>query len=197
MPSVTRYLLFNKPFRVLCQFSPEGEKQTLADYISAREVYPAGRLDFDSEGMLLLTNDGALQHALTDPKFRHPRTYWVQVEGLPDSDALEKLSKGVVLGGKRTLPCKAAVIEEPAVPPRQPPVRFRTRIPTSWLRLTLHEGLNRQVRHMTAAVGFPTLRLIRAAIGELTLDGLPVGQWRHLTKAEVQGLRGVNSRSDK
>ena len=196
MASVTRYLLFNKPFRVLCQFSPEGEKQTLADYIPVREVYPAGRLDFDSEGLLLLTSDGALQHALTHPRFGHPRTYWVQVEGVPDLDALEKLSHGVSIGGKQTLPCKAEVMQEPAVPPRHPPVRFRTSIPTSWLRLTLRQGLNRQVRHMTAAIGLPTLRLIRAALGELTLDGLQPGQWRDLTKAEVKALR-VSSRFGK
>jgi len=185
MPSVTFY----KPFQVLCQFSPEGDKQTLADYIDLPGIYPAGRLDFDSEGLLLLTSDGALQHRLTDPRFGHPRTYWVQVEGIIHSQALEQLAQGVIFGGKKTLPCQAAAMAEPSVPPRHPPVRFRKSIPTSWLSLTLREGRNRQVRHMTASVGFPTLRLIRAAIGDLTLNGLAPGQWRKLSSSELATLQ--------
>jgi len=181
-------VLFYKPFQVLCQFSADGGKQTLADYIDIPGVYPAGRLDFDSEGLVLLTNDGALQHRLTDPRFGHPRTYWVQVEGTIDSQALEQLAQGVIFGGKKTLPCQAKAIPEPNVPPRHPPVRFRKSIPTSWLTLTLREGRNRQVRHMTATVGFPTLRLIRAAIGKLTLAGLAPGEWRKLSTLELKGL---------
>jgi len=182
-------VLFYKPFQVLCQFSPEGGKQTLADFISVPGIYPAGRLDFDSEGLVLLTNDGALQHRLTDPRFGHPRTYWVQVEGVIDTPALQQLAQGVLFGGKKTLPCQAEAIPEPNLPPRHPPVRFRKSIPTSWLSLTLREGRNRQVRHMTAAVGFPTLRLIRSAIGNLTLNGLAPGQWRRLSALEVKALR--------
>ncbi len=178
-------VLFYKPFRVLCQFSREGDKKTLADYVALPDIYPAGRLDFDSEGLVLLTNDGALQHRLTDPRFGHPRTYWVQVEGAVTNEALEKLKDGVL----NSLPCEAAIMPEPQLPERNPPVRFRKNIPTSWLSLTLREGRNRQVRHMTAAVGFPTLRLTRAAIGNLTLAGLTPGQWRHLTDAEVSVLR--------
>jgi 23S rRNA pseudouridine2457 synthase len=181
-------VLFYKPFQVLCQFSADGGKQTLADYIDIPGVYPAGRLDFDSEGLVLLTNDGALQHRLTDPRFGHPRTYWVQVEGTIDSQALEQLAQGVIFGGKKTLPCQAKAIPEPNVPPRHPPVRFRKSIPTSWLTLTLREGRNRQVRHMTATVGFPTLRLIRAAIGKLTLAGLAPGEWRKISTLELKGL---------
>ena len=188
MPLVSRYLLFNKPFQVLCQFSREGEKKTLADFIRVPEVYPAGRLDYDSEGLVVLTNDGAFQHFLTDPRFGHPRTYWVQVEGSVTADAIARLSAGVVIGGKQTLPCAAAVFDEPPLPARNPPVRFRKSIPTSWLRLILREGRNRQVRHMTAAVGFPTLRLIRAAIGDLQIEELQPGEWRDLTKAEVKAL---------
>jgi 23S rRNA pseudouridine2457 synthase len=189
MGPANRYLLFNKPFQVLCQFSREGDKRTLADYVPVRDVYPAGRLDFDSEGLMLLTNDGELQHRLTDPRFGHQRIYWVQVEGVVNSAELKQLKDGVMLGGKRTLPCEATAIDEPQLPARIPPVRFRKSIPTSWLSLTLREGRNRQVRHMTAAAGFPTLRLIRAAIGELTLAGLTPGEWRDLTDAEIKSLR--------
>jgi 23S rRNA pseudouridine2457 synthase len=189
MPFVSRYLLFNKPFRVLCQFSRECEKKTLADFIAIPDVYAAGRLDFDSEGLVMLTNDGELQHTLTDPRFAHPRTYWVQVEGAITGEAVQQLQRGVIIGGKPTLPCEAAARDEPPLPAREPPVRFRKSIPTSWLQLTLHEGRNRQVRHMTAAVGFPTLRLVRAAIGTLRIDGLPPGEWRDLTAAEVRSLR--------
>jgi 23S rRNA pseudouridine2457 synthase len=183
MKSVTgqkQYVLFYKPFQVLCQFSREGDKKTLANFIDIPDIYPAGRLDYDSEGLLLLTNDGALQHQMTDPRFGHPRTYWVQVEGAIDAEAVKQLAAGVVVDGKRTLPCQAEIMAEPELPARIPPVRFRKSIPTSWISLTLREGRNRQVRHMTAAVGFPTLRLTRAVIGDLTLDGLSPGQWRRL-----------------
>ncbi|MDD2720107.1 MAG: rRNA large subunit pseudouridine synthase E [Gallionella sp.] len=172
-------LLFNKPFGVICQFSPDGLHPTLADYILLPGFYPAGRLDTDSEGLLLLTDDGKLQHRITDPKHKLPKTYWVQVEGVPDDAALEKLRRGVQLKDGLTLPAEAGLMAEPAnLWPRTPSVRFRKEIPTSWLRLTIREGRNRQVRRMTAAVGFPTLRLIRYAIGEWTLDGLMPGESR-------------------
>ncbi len=184
-----RHIVFYKPFRVLCQFSREAGKETLADYIELPDVYAAGRLDFDSEGLLLLTSDGTLQHRLTDPRFGHPKTYWAQVEGEITAAAIDQLKQGVVIEGKQTLPCEAGVVPEPFLPPRNPPVRFRKSIPTTWLSLTLREGRNRQVRHMTAAVGFPTLRLVRFALGELTLEGLIPGQWRDLTPAEISRLR--------
>lgn len=188
-----RYLLLNKPFNVLCQFTPGAgasvDRRTLADLVPIPDVYPAGRLDFDSEGLLLLTSDGALQHRLTDPKFGHARTYWVQVEGSPTEEAIRSLGRGIVIQDYRTHPAKARLIDPPDVPVREPPIRYRRQIPTAWLELELKEGRNRQVRRMTAAVGFPTLRLIRSAIGPLTLAGLPVGAWRDLTPAEVASLR--------
>jgi 23S rRNA pseudouridine2457 synthase len=172
-------LLFNKPYGVICQFSRDGMHPTLADYIAVPDVYPAGRLDTDSEGLVLLTDDGALQHRITDPKHKLPKTYRVQVEGVPDETALEHLRRGVMLKDGMTLPAEARWIEEPAgIWPRNPPVRFRKAIPTRWIELTLREGRNRQVRRMTAAVGLPTLRLIRHGIGEWTLDGLEPGMWR-------------------
>lgn len=180
-----RYLLFHKPYDVLCQFS--GERRTLAGFIDVPGVYPAGRLDRDSEGLLLLTSDGALQHRLCDPKFAHPRTYWAQVEGTPDRGALDTLEQGVAILNYRTRPAKARLLDaEPALPPRDPPIRYRKSIPTNWIELTLTEGRNRQVRRMTAAVGFPTLRLVRVAIGSLRLEGLEPGQWRDLTPAELR-----------
>lgn len=174
-----RILLFNKPFGVICQFSRDGLHPTLADYIPLPEFYPAGRLDTDSEGLLVLTDDGQLQHRITDPKHKLPKTYWVQVEGLPDDAALEKLRSGVKLPDFTTQPAGASLMAEPtSLWPRTPPVRERRAIPTSWLELTIREGKNRQVRRMTAAAGFPTLRLIRYRIGEWTLDGLEPGKWR-------------------
>lgn len=184
-----RIVLFNKPFGVICQFSRDGLHPTLADYIALPEFYPAGRLDTDSEGLLLLTNDGALQHRITDPKHKLAKTYWVQVEGVPDEGALEKLRNGVVLkdaSSRRTTsfttqPADARLIEKPSgLWHRNPPIRARKSIPTCWLELTIREGKNRQVRRMTAAVGFPTLRLIRYRIGEWSLDGLDQGAWINL-----------------
>ncbi len=172
-------LLFNKPYGVICQFSRAGLHPTLADYIAVPDVYRAGRLDTDSEGLLLLTDDGKLQHRITDPQHKLPKTYLVQAEGVPDEAALEKLRRGVMLKDGLTLPAEAKLIEEPSqLWPRTPPVRYRKEIPTSWLELTIREGRNRQVRRMTAAVGFPTLRLIRWRIGDWSLDGLPMGEWR-------------------
>lgn len=176
---MSRILLFNKPFGVICQFSRDGMHPTLADYIAVPDFYPAGRLDTDSEGLLVLTDDGKLQHRITDPKHKLPKTYWVQVEGVPDEAALVKLRQGVLLKDGVTLPAEARLIAEPAqLWPRDPPIRERRNIPTSWLELTIREGKNRQVRRMTAAAGFPTLRLIRYRIGEWTLDGVEQGKWR-------------------
>ena len=191
-----QYYLFYKPFRVLCQFSPEGGKQTLADYLNVPgDVYPVGRLDYDSEGLLLLTNDKSLNAQLLHPQRAHERVYWVQVEGAVTPDALERLNKGVVINidGKqhKTLPAKARLItEEPDLPPRNPPIRFRQHIPVSWISLSLTEGKNRQVRRMTAAVGFPTLRLVRWQIRAASIRGLQPGEYRMLEAAEVKNLIG-------
>ena len=206
-----KILLFNKPFGVICQFSRDGIHPTLADYIALPDFYPAGRLDTDSEGLLVLTDDGQLQHRITDPKHKLPKTYWVQVEGVPDEAALEKLRlgvrlrhvtaqqpiagaaacnplphqtltrtvSGVQLSDFITQPAEVRVMDEPAkLWARNPPIRSRKNIPTSWLELIIHEGKNRQVRRMTAAVGLPTLRLIRYRIGEWTLNGIEQGKWR-------------------
>ena len=176
---MSRILLFNKPYGVICQFSRDGMHPTLADYIALPDFYPAGRLDTDSEGLVLLTDDGQLQHVITDPKHKLAKIYWVQVEGVPDEAALEKLRKGINLKDFFTLAAKVQRMEEPAgLWLRNPPIRERKTIPASWLQLTIHEGKNRQVRRMTAAVGLPTLRLIRYSIGEWTLDGLAPGFWR-------------------
>jgi 23S rRNA pseudouridine2457 synthase len=180
-----RYYLFHKPYEVLCQFSPEEDKQTLAHFIKGipADVYPVGRLDFDSEGLLLLTNDKQLIHRLLEPRFAHPRTYWVQVEGEASEDALNRLRKGVDIRIKGVLHhTRPAIVQAFESPPdvweRHPPVRFRKHIPTSWLSITLTEGKNRQVRRMTAAAGLPTLRLIRWAIGPVSLQGLEPGALR-------------------
>ena len=160
----------------------------MRDYIDVRDVYAVGRLDKDSEGLMLLTDDGPVQHRLSDPRYEHPRTYWAQVEGLPDAAALKKLAAGISLQNYRTRPAKVSLFEaEPDLPPRVPPVRFRKSIPTSWIELTLKEGRNRQVRHMTAAIGFPTLRLVRIAIGDLRLKGLAPGQWRDVERFTCGG----------
>ena len=174
-----KVLLFNKPYGVICQFSPDGRHPTLADYIARPDFYPAGRLDTDSEGLLVLTDDGRLQHRITDPAHKLPKTYWVQVEGDPDDAALSRLQRGVVLPDFTTQPASARLMAEPAgLWPRNPPIRQRKNIPTTWLELTIREGKNRQIRRMTAAVGHPTLRLIRYAIGEWVLEGLAPGESR-------------------
>jgi 23S rRNA pseudouridine2457 synthase len=175
---MSRVLLFNKPYGVICQFSRDGLHPTLADFISVPEFYPAGRLDTDSEGLLLLTDDGKLQHRITDPKHKLPKTYWAQVEGVPDEAVLQRLREGVKLSDFTTQPAQARLMDEPEnLWSRDPPIRFRKDIPASWLQLTIREGKNRQVRRMTAAVGHPTLRLIRYAIGDWTLDGIAPGKW--------------------
>jgi 23S rRNA pseudouridine2457 synthase len=174
-------IAFNKPFGVACKFSPEPGRKTLADYIDVKGVYPAGRLDTDSEGLLLLTDDGILQARIAEPKHKIAKVYWAQVEGSPPQSALEPLRKGVDLGDFTTQPAKAAFIEEPQnLWPRTPPIRYRAKIPTTWIELTIHEGKNRQVRRMTAKVGFPTLRLIRAAIGKVSVAGMAPGMWREI-----------------
>jgi 23S rRNA pseudouridine2457 synthase len=185
-----RYLLFYKPYGVLSQFTDAEGRQTLGDYVRVPDVYPVGRLDWDSEGLLLLTDDGRLQHRLSDPQYGHPRTYWVQVERIPDELALEHLATGVKIQDYHTKPARAKLLSTaPELPPRDPPIRDRQHIPTAWLELTLTEGKNRQVRRMTAAVGFPTLRLVRVAIGSLSIAGLAPGEWRDLTVAEVKKLK--------
>ena len=173
--------MFNKPFGVLTQFRTSEHGRTLAEFIHLPGIYPAGRLDKDSEGLLLLTDDGRLQHRITDPRHKLPKTYWAQVEGEPAEDALEQLRRGVVLDGQRTHPAKVRRIPEPELWPRNPPIRVRKAIPTAWLEIILTEGRNRQVRRMTAAVGLPTLRLVRYAIGPYTLDGLAPGEWKEKT----------------
>ena len=179
-------IAFNKPFNVHCKFTRGENQRTLADYIDVPDVYPAGRLDADSEGLLLLTDDGALQARIASPRHKLPKVYWAQVENLVTDEALASLGAGVDGGYFRTLPAGARRIEEPAgLWPRDPPIRHRARIPTSWVELTLREGKNRQVRRMTAKVGFPTLRLIRAAIGSVTLAGLAPGQWREISTTQL------------
>jgi len=177
---------FNKPYGVLTQFTDSEGRPTLADYIRLPDVYAAGRLDRDSEGLLLLTNDGRLQQRLSNPRHKLPKTYWVQVEGIPDESALQELRHGVMIDNKKTLPATVRIIEEPAgLWPRNPPIRVRKHIPDCWLELKIVEGRNRQVRRMTAAVGHPTLRLIRYAIGDWTLDGLPPGKWATVDDPKV------------
>jgi 23S rRNA pseudouridine2457 synthase len=193
-----RYIIFYKPYGVLCQFTKDAPTHsTLKDYIDVPDVYPVGRLDWDSEGLLLLTNDGQLQHRLAHPRFGHKRTYWVQVERIPDADAIKRLQTGVEIQDYRTQPAEVRLLQqEPQLPERNPPIRFRKNVPTAWLEMTLTEGKNRQVRRMTAAVGFPTLRLVRVSIAHLQLDDLQLGQWRDLTTSELQFLHNFsNSKS--
>jgi len=190
-----RVLLFNKPYGVLTQFTAADGRATLADYIKVPGVYAAGRLDADSEGLLLLTDDGALQARISHPRHKLAKTYWAQVEGTPGEAALERLRRGVDLGDFRTKPCRARVIPEPQnLWPRDPPIRYRKEIPTSWLEIVITEGKNRQVRRMTAKVGYPTLRLIRWAIGDMTLAGLAGGAWRFLTSEETARLSPAAAR---
>lgn len=176
-----RLLMLNKPFNVITQFTDPHGRATLKDYVNVPDVYPAGRLDRDSEGLLLLTNDGRLQARITDPKYKVPKTYWVQIEGLPNKQQLDQLRSGVELNDGVTLPAQVRVIDTPPLWPRHPPVRFRKTVPTSWLELTIKEGRNRQVRRMTAAVGLPTLRLVRIQIGPWHLGDLQPGRWRDVT----------------
>ena len=174
-------IAFNKPFGVASKFSTESGRKTLADYIEVRGVYPAGRLDTDSEGLMLLTDDGVLQARIAEPRYKIPKVYWSQVEGTPTQTALDQLRTGVSLGDFTTQPANANLMEEPkALWSRDPPIRYRANIPTAWIELTIREGKNRQVRRMTAKVGFPTLRLIRAAIGEVCVGGLALGAWREI-----------------
>lgn len=179
-----RLILFNKPHNVLCQFTDHGNmgsaRQTLSDYIDIPGVYPAGRLDLDSEGLLLLTDDGRLQARIADPKFKLPKTYLVQVEGEITEAALEQLHSGVRLKDGMTRPAEAERVDDPQLWPRDPPVRFRKTVPDCWIKLTIREGKNRQVRRMTAAVGFPTLRLVRWAIGDWSVEGVKPGEWREM-----------------
>ncbi len=182
---MAQLLIFNKPYNVLSQFTDRGEvscdRQTLADFIHHKNIYPAGRLDRDSEGLLLLTDDGKWQHRIANPKNKMSKTYWVQVEGVPDEEALKRLRNGIELKDGMTLPAKVCRIDEPLhLWERNPPIRVRASIPDSWLELTIKEGRNRQVRRMTAAIGHPTLRLIRYRIGSWTIDGLQTGRW-HIT----------------
>jgi 23S rRNA pseudouridine2457 synthase len=199
MTNDDRYIIFHKPYGVLSQFTQETPKhQTLKDYIDVPDVYAVGRLDWDSEGLLLLTNDGRLQHRLSDPRFGHERTYWVQVERIPDVDAITRLQTGVEIQDYRTRPAQVRLL--PADPPvcdRHPPIRFRKNVPTAWLEMTLTEGKNRQVRRMTAAVGSPTLRLVRVSIAHLRLDGLALGEWRDLTLSEVKLLHNSPAKRGK
>ena len=179
---MSRVILFNKPYGVISQFSADDKHPTLKDYLPIPGIYPAGRLDTDSEGLLILTDDGQLQHSISHPRHKLPKTYWVQVEGIPDSGALQQLRQGVDLGDFVTRPAEVRVTDEPVgLWPRTPPIRMRKNIPTAWLELVIAEGKNRQVRRMTAKAGFPTLRLIRYRIGSWTLDGLTPGQWREST----------------
>lgn len=194
-PAVSELFLFNKPFRVMSQFTDDQGRDTLADYIKIADIYPAGRLDYDSEGLMVLTGDGAVQSAISHPRAKRPKTYWVQVEGDLTDGALSALSRGVMLKDGPTRPAIARRIDEPPeLWPRTPPVRYRAAIPTSWLELSITEGRNRQVRRMTAAVGFPTLRLVRAAIGQWSLGSLQPGEYRQLSLSDDERRQLLPSR---
>ena len=187
---MSKIVLFNKPYGVLSQFTPEGKWRALSDFIPLKGVYVAGRLDADSEGLLILTDDGKLQARIADPKHKLEKTYWAQVEGIPDEAALDKLRAGIRLADFTALPARVRRIDEPAgLWQRDPPIRYRAAIRTTWLEIRISEGKNRQVRRMTAAIGYPTLRLIRAAIGAATLDGLALGEWRQI-EGSYRDLQG-------
>lgn len=188
---MSKIVLFNKPYGVLSQFTPEGKWRALDAFIPVKGVYVAGRLDADSEGLLILTDDGKLQPRIADPKHKLEKTYWAQVEGLPEEAALDRLRAGIALSDFTAQPAKVRVIDEPAgLWQRDPPIRYRAAIPTAWLEIRIREGKNRQVRRMTAAIGYPTLRLIRAAIGATSLAGLALGQWRQI-EGSYQDLQGI------
>ncbi len=188
-PEPTRVLRFWKPYGVLTQFTDSEGRPTLADYIPIKDVYSAGRLDYDSEGLLLLTNNGALAARLTHPRYAHPKTYLVQVERVPSEADLDRLRVGIQLKDGLTRPAKVRLLETPPdLPERTPPIRYRASVPTAWLHITLTEGRKRQIRRMTAAIGCPTLRLVRVAIGSITLDGLRVGEYRELSRAQIAAL---------
>lgn len=189
-PHLSKIVFLNKPYGVLSQFTPEGKWRALDTFVPVKGVYVAGRLDADSEGLLILTDDGKLQAKIADPKHKLEKTYWAQVEGIPDEAALDRLRAGIALSDFTARPAKVRLIDEPAgLWPRDPPIRYRAAIPTAWLEIRISEGKNRQVRRMTAAIGYPTLRLIRAAIGAATLAGLAPGQWRQVDGSyqELQG----------
>ena len=191
-----KYLILNKPYEVLTQFTDENGRATLKDFVAIPNIYPVGRLDYDSEGLVLLTDDKALQHCLSDPKFKIEKTYWVQVDGIPTEEALEELRRGVTIKNTKTAPAKACLLTaDPQVWERSKPIRFRKDIPTSWLEIKISQGMNRQVRRMTAAVGFPTLRLIRPSIGPLGLGELQPGEYRELSTEEVAKLKSLTAGS--
>jgi 23S rRNA pseudouridine2457 synthase len=188
---VSCLILFNKPYGVLSQFTPEGKWRALAEFIPLKDVYVAGRLDADSEGLLLLTDDGRLQAQIAEPKHKLEKTYWAQVEGVPDEAALDQLRAGIRLSDFTAQPARVRLIDQPAeLWPRDPPIRYRAAIPTCWLEIRISEGKNRQVRRMTAAIGYPTLRLVRAAVGTLSVAGLALGAWRQID-GDIRTLRGT------
>lgn len=190
-----RTIAFNKPYGVLPCFTDADGRPTLADFIDLPGVYAAGRLDLDSEGLLLLTSDGRLAHYITDPQHKLPKVYLAQIERVPNEEVLEQLRQGVMLNGKKTKPAGVRLLpDDPQLPERPVPIRFRKNVPTAWLELTLREGLNRQVRRMTAAVGHPTLRLVRVAIGPIALGGLQPGKWRDLTSSEIEQIYSAIAR---